>query len=142
MDVLNDPTLFSNNGDITTKEILKKFGGRVNGGHAAYGDANDIVGGRGDNPARPHARRVETDPQVREAGWEEERSVRPVQDVPTQPYANPSQPSTPPQTYRNLDDPQRSPYGEGAEPSSEQRRQWRNSQGRPNNSVGVGGTPS
>ena len=137
VDVLNDPTLFSNNGEITTKEILKRFGDRrVNG--PSYGDVNDIVG-----QTRPQARRIETDP----AGWPEERSVRPVQE-PIAPYANSAQ-GTPPPKWRNPDDPHPSPYGQSFEASDastgsadpNQRREWRNSGwSRQNSSVGITGT--
>lgn len=125
INVLADPTCSKE--DITSKEILKRFGGRVNGGHGILHDASL------ENPMRPLARRVETDPETRPAGWQE----------PNAPFAQGSHPSTPPQRWRTPDDAQPSPYGTRSldGPDSEQRREWRNSaQGRPGNSVGVGGS--
>lgn len=126
VDVLNDPSYSQGKDtDITTKEILKRFGGKVNGGHATLGDASDM------HPARPIARRVETDPEAtRQTGWQE----------PNAQFAQPSnKPGTPPQRWRNPDDPQSSPYGPSidAPDTAENRRSY---QGRPSNSVGVGGT--
>lgn len=125
VDVLADPTCSKE--DITSKEIIKRFGGKVNGGHGILHDAS------AENAMmRPLARRVETDPETRPTGWQE----------PNAPFAQPSQPSTPPQKWRS-DEPQASPYGsrsfDGTD--SEQKREWRNSaQGRPGHSVGVGGS--
>lgn len=124
LDALADPTCSKE--DITSKEILKRFGGRVNGGHGVLHDASI------DSPMRPMARRVETDPEPRPSGWQE----------PIPPFSQPSQPSTPPRV-RNMEDSHNSPYGsrsfDGSDPES--RREWRNSTpGRPGNSVGVGGT--
>lgn len=126
IDVLADPTCSKD--DITSKEILKRFGGRVNGGHGILHDASI------DSQTRPLARRVETDPDPRQTGWQD----------PNAQFAQPSNPSTPPQKWRTIgDEAQQSPYGSRSfdGPDSEQRREWRNSsQGRSNNSVGVGGT--
>lgn len=128
LDVLADPTCSKE--EITSKEILKRFGGRVNGGHGVLHDVS------ADNPMRPMARRVETNPEARPPGgngWQE----------PIPPYANHSQPSTPPQKLRNAEHGQNSPYGSRSfdGPDEEQRREWRNSTpGRPGHSVGVGGT--
>ncbi|TLD13482.1 uncharacterized protein PgNI_04941 [Pyricularia grisea] len=146
VDILSDSTLFNNNGDLTTKEILKRFGDRplMNGGLRGHGD--ELVG-RHDTPNRPFARRVDTDPAV----WQDERSVRPVHDQ--QQYAS-SMHNTP--LRRHEDNGQPSPYGQdfepapgmSREPSSDrgggQRRDWRNSGWGNNNrqpgSVGVTGT--
>ncbi len=147
VDILNDPTLFSNNGEITTKEILKRFGDRpMNGGARSYGDVTEIVN-RHDNSIRPLARRVETDPSV----WQDERSVRPMQDPPM-PYAGPNNNSqnTPPPKWRGPEEGgQPSPYAQEFDPSAGQpdgsdrnnpRRDWRNSGwSRGNSSVGITG---
>ncbi|KAJ9142073.1 Rho-type GTPase-activating protein 1 [Pleurostoma richardsiae] len=145
VDVLHDQSLFSNNGEITTKEILKRFGDRrVNGAQASYADVGEYVG-RYDAAGRPLARRVETDPSV----WQDERSVRPIQE-PMPPYIHSAQ-STPPPKWRNPDDPQASasPYNQSFEAADtgsgstdpNQRREWRNSGwNRPNGSVGVTGS--
>lgn len=135
MDILSDSSLFSNNGDITTKEILKRIGDRSVGGPRQY-DAEFV--NRQDN-TRPMATRVDTDP----AAWQQERSVRPVQESAV-PHNNPG---TPPQKWRNPDNGQYGAYGnqyEQGPPQPDnvengQRREWRNSGwGRPNNSVATG----
>ncbi|KAK7719601.1 Rho-type GTPase activating protein Rga1 [Diaporthe eres] len=127
VDVLNDPTYKEGkDSDITTKEILKRYGGRVNGGHGVLGDASDM------HPTRPLARRVETDPEAtRQPGWQE----------PNASFSQPPNPSTPPR-WRNPDETQQPAYGsssfEGSD--SDNHHQRRSYHGRPNNSVGVGGT--
>ncbi|ERT02888.1 hypothetical protein HMPREF1624_01191 [Sporothrix schenckii ATCC 58251] len=107
VDVLNDPSLFNNNGEITTKEILKRFGDRTitSGPGQPYGKLGEVTN-RHDPSTRPLARRVETDPSV----LQDERSVRPVQDAPPPPGANippynsaPNQ-STPTKWNRGQDD--------------------------------------
>ena len=97
--ILNDSSLFSNSADITTKEILKRYGDRAKAPvvshptfHSAkpdsYGDASSLV-------PPPVAQRVDTDPHMQTA-WQNESSVRHVgsdanvaQSVtpPTLPYA-------------------------------------------------------
>ncbi|KAG8165220.1 hypothetical protein KVR01_005495 [Diaporthe batatas] len=124
VDVLNDPTYKEGkDSDITTKEILKRYGGRVNGGHGVLGDASDM------NPSRPLARRVETDPEAtRPPGWQE----------PNASFSQPSNPSTPPR-WRNPDETQQPAYGSSFEGSDSDHNR-RSYHGRPNNSVGVSGT--
>ncbi|CAK7263151.1 Rho-type GTPase activating protein Rga1 [Sporothrix epigloea] len=109
---LNDPSLFNNNGEITTKEILKRFGDRTvtSGVGQPYGKMGEVMS-RHDSSTRPLARRVETDPSV----WQEERSVRTVQDASlagasATPYGSaPSQSTS--SKWRPLDDAQHvSPY--------------------------------
>ncbi|KAL8295384.1 hypothetical protein RB600_001054 [Gaeumannomyces tritici] len=151
VDILNDPSLFNNNGDITTKEILKRFGDRPlmnGGGQRPHGEAAEIIG-RHDTPNRPFAKRVDTDPSV----WQDERSVRPVQDL-NAPYAAPGHhqhPHTSPGKPRGPppEEGHPSPYGSEFEPPGMtpdgqdrgQRREWRNSGwSRQNSSVGVTGT--
>ncbi len=86
--------------------------------------------GQHNNPSRPPARRVETDP----AYLQQESSVRPVQE-PTVPFTNAPQ-GTPPPRWRGPEDGQPSSYqpqqfespgppGEGDK--NQQRREWRNS---------------
>ena len=156
--MLNDPTLFSNSGDISTKEILKRLNDRaVNGPRPQFVDP-EVVGRH--DPIRPHPpRRVDTDPTA----WQHESSVRPVQD-PNMGYANPHplpmQQGTPPQTWRNPDEVghQPSPYNHqfgsteaahrenNAADPNQQPREWRNSgwtnsnpNNRQNSSVGITG---
>ena len=142
MDTLNDPSLFSNNGELTTKEILKRFGDRsANGGARSYGDVSEVVN-RHDYGIRPLARRVETDPSL----WQDERRVQPMQDPPM-PYTMSNQ-GTPPK-YRGdgPDEGHPSPFaqefdGPGGPPDERNgRREWRNSAfSRGNSSVSVTGT--
>jgi hypothetical protein len=104
--VLNDPSLFNNNGEITTKEILKRFGDRTitSGPGQPYGKMGEVMN-RHDPSTRPLARRVETDPSV----WQDERSVRTVQDAPPAgasipPYSSAPNQSTPTKWNRGQDD--------------------------------------
>ncbi|KAI8632088.1 RhoGAP-domain-containing protein [Xylariaceae sp. FL1651] len=127
MDILSDSTLFSNNGDITTKEILKRIEGRAsNGGSRQYDNAE--FASRQDNHRRPMATRVETDPSV-------------LQE-PTIPFTTTQ--GTPPQQWRdpdNSDPPYPEQYERSGTPHAEngQRKEWRNSGwARPNNSVTTG----
>lgn len=123
MDVLGDSSLFNGNGDISTKEILKRISDRSAGGPRQYD--TELVN-RQDN-SRPMPTRVDTDPTL----WHQERSVRPVQD-PGVPYT--TNPGTPPQKWRNPDH-RSSPYGDQYEGDATQpaengqRREWRNSTG-------------
>ncbi|KAK6068668.1 rho GTPase activator [Seiridium cupressi] len=124
MEVLSDSSLFNGNGDISTKEIIKRIADRSAGGPRQY-DTEFV--NRQDN-SRPMATRVDTDPTM----WHQERSVRPVQD-PGIPYTVNS--GTPPQKWRNHDhDHGRSPYADQYDgedppqvPENAQRREWRNS---------------
>lgn len=126
--LLNDPYIFSNSGEITTKEILKRFQDRR--GQISITEVNEVYN-RQDNSTRPPARRVETDPAL----WQGEASVRPMQDPPM-PHAN-NGPGTPPTRWRGRNDlANPSPYAanqfnqsdsqlDSAEHS--RRREWRNS---------------
>ncbi|RYP70197.1 hypothetical protein DL769_005076 [Monosporascus sp. CRB-8-3] len=138
MDVLGDSTLWSSNGDITTKEILKRIEGRSLGGVPRSSEAAEFVG-RQEN-LRPLATRAETDPAISQ----QERSVRPVQE-PTIPFT--TMQGTPPQKSRDPDNgPPRQhnnqfegPENQPENPENDQRREWRNSGwGRQNNSVATG----
>ncbi|KAH7035293.1 RhoGAP domain-containing protein [Microdochium trichocladiopsis] len=129
MDILGDSSLFSNSGEITTKEILKRIESRaVSGGVRQY----DVeYAGRQDANRRPLATRVETDP----IAWQKESSVRPIQEPA---YPSGQNPGTPPQKWRNPDFPR---GDDGLDPPDKsQRREWRQSApaGRPPNSVTTG----
>ncbi|KAI4236839.1 MAG: hypothetical protein L6R40_006028 [Gallowayella cf. fulva] len=127
--ILNDSSLFNNSSDITTKEILKRYGdiGRSAAHHPQITDplsnntnneplpnsreSNTI---NGSNPAAraaaPIITHVDTDP-YQTNDWQKESSVRHVQgsgDSRTPNYPNHDQ-STPPQGYNGLRDPD-SPY--------------------------------
>ncbi|KAH8885186.1 RhoGAP-domain-containing protein [Thozetella sp. PMI_491] len=138
VDLLLDSTLF-NNGDITTKEIIKRFGDRPMNGSRQF-DIKEM--GQHNNPSRPPPRRVDTDP----AYLHQESSVRPVQE-PTIPFTNVPQ-GTPPPRWRGPEDgppsqypqPQfESPGPPGDGDRNQQRREWRNSGwGRQNSGVTTG----
>ncbi|KAF4985126.1 hypothetical protein FDECE_16800, partial [Fusarium decemcellulare] len=139
--LLNDPYIFSNSGDITTKEILKRFQDRR--GQISITDVNEVYN-RQDNSTRPPARRVETDPAV----WQGEATVRTIQD-PSMPYAN-NGPGTPPTRWRGRNDlANPSPYGANQFNQSDsqldnvehsRRREWRNSgMARQGSGLGVSG---
>jgi hypothetical protein len=135
MDVLSDSSLFSNAGEVTTKEILKRFEGRIVNGVPRQYETSEFVG-RQDNK-RPFATRVDTDPAV----YQTESSVRPVQQDPTIPFSTPQ--GTPPQKRRDPD------YGQGPNqyerepqgsehPENGQRREWRQSAWGRKNSIPTG----
>ncbi|KXX83052.1 Rho-type GTPase-activating protein 1 [Madurella mycetomatis] len=144
---LNDPTLVNSNGEITTKEILKRYADRTTNGLGArqHADVAEIVG-RHEIPSRPPPRRIETDP----ATWQQESSVRPVQDSSVPSFVGPVAQGTPPPKRGPYDvPPQQSPYGQvvntGTGPpdnnsrSQSQQREWRNSGwGRQNSGLTTG----
>ncbi|KAL2018862.1 hypothetical protein VTK56DRAFT_287 [Thermocarpiscus australiensis] len=130
VDMLNDQSLFGGNGDITTKEILKRFSDRnANGlGPRQYAEVTEIVG-RHEIPSRPPPRRIETDP----ASWQQESSVRPVQE-PSIPFAGPAQGTPPRRGPYEGPSQQHAPYGQfdqtGTPDSNnpnQPQREWRNS---------------
>jgi hypothetical protein len=140
---MNDPYIFSNSGDLTTRDILKRFQDRR--GQISIADVNEVYN-RQDNSTRPPARRVETDPAI----WQGEATVRTIQD-PSMPYSNTNNgQGTPPARFRGRNDlANTSPYGvnqfnqsdsqlDSAEHS--RRREWRNSGlGRQGSGLGVSG---
>ncbi|KAF4782473.1 RhoGAP domain-containing protein [Colletotrichum scovillei] len=146
MEMVNDPFVFGNTADLTTKDILKRYQDRM-GQRPGLGEVNEVFN-RPDNSSRPPPRRVETDPAL----WQQqESSVRTVQEppMPIPPFNQPN-PGTPPQRWRpHEENGHPSPYGgsqyehsdtEG--PSEAQKREWRQSGGvwgRQNSGVGVGG---
>lgn len=94
--ILNDSSLFSNSADITTKEILKRYGDRAKAPTVNSGQASNVVANNGiTSPpgAAPVVHRVDTDPNQQTA-WQNESSVRHVagdtMTPPTLPYVNPS----------------------------------------------------
>ncbi|KAK1690740.1 RhoGAP domain-containing protein [Colletotrichum godetiae] len=146
MEMVNDPFVFGNTADLTTKDILKRYQDRM-GQRPGLGEVNEVFN-RPDNSSRPPPRRVETDPAL----WQQqESSVRTVQEppMPIPPFNQPN-PGTPPQRWRpHEENGHPSPFGgsqyehsdtEG--PSEAQKREWRQSGGvwgRQNGGVGVGG---
>ncbi|KZL73533.1 Rho-type GTPase-activating protein 1 (RhoGAP domain-containing protein) [Colletotrichum tofieldiae] len=149
MDLVNDPFVFGNTADLTTKDILKRYQDRMGQRSGLGGEVNEVFN-RSDNSTRPPPRRVETDPAL----WQQqESSVRPVQDPPMPiPPFNQANPGTPPQRWRaqQEENGHPSPYAGGAQfeqsdtegPSEAQKREWRQSGGvwgRQNSGVGVGG---
>ncbi|KAF4635516.1 hypothetical protein G7Y89_g2572 [Cudoniella acicularis] len=149
--ILSDPSLFNNSSDITTKEILKRYGDiGTNGGprHQVETTEGSPLGRSKDNGGRaqaPMVTRVDTDPSQAYA-WQKESSVRHVQE-PSIPYAaGQSNQSTPPQQQwqgQELEVPMPYPHRNGTpdSQSDNSRREYRNSAwGRPRNgSVGVTG---
>ncbi|RDA83586.1 hypothetical protein CP532_4754 [Ophiocordyceps camponoti-leonardi (nom. inval.)] len=143
LNLLNDPYLFSNSGEITTKEILRRFQDRR--GQVPTIDVGEVYN-RQDSSTRSPPRRVETDPAVLQG--EKTVTVRPVMD----PAAYSGQ-ETPPNKWQ-----QQQQHGPVDQPSlydgdrlnrsdshldssdHSQRGEWRNSAwGRRGGGVGVGG---
>ncbi|KAI0397868.1 RhoGAP-domain-containing protein [Xylariaceae sp. FL0594] len=111
MDILSDSTLFSNSGDITTKEILKRIEGRAANGSSKLYENTEFASRQ--ETRRPMPTRIETDPV-------------PIQE-PTIPFTT-TQGSLP-QQWRHPDTGS-TPYQEQYERSGTphgQRREWRNS---------------
>ncbi|KAL7936823.1 hypothetical protein V8C35DRAFT_208415 [Trichoderma chlorosporum] len=136
--LLSDPYLFSNNGEISTKEIMKRYQD-IRG--QAPAEPSEVYN-RQDASTRSPPKRGETDPSV----WQGERSVRPMQDNPIPSSSN--TPVPPPPRFRPPED-QPSPYDanqadhpnpHGENPDHSQRGEWRNSGvwGRQGGGVGVG----
>jgi len=150
--ILNDPSLFNNSSDITTKEILKRYGDiGTNGGprHQVETSETSSLGRSRDGSGRalaPVVTRVDTDPSQAHA-WQKESSVRHVQETSVPYLGGSNNQNTPPQQQwptQDLDQP--SPYGRrNGTPDSQpdnSRREYRNSGwDRPQNgSVGITGS--
>lgn len=150
--ILSDQSLFNNSSDITTKEILKRYGDiGINGGpkHQVETNETSSPSGRsnkeGGRALVPSVTRVDTDPTQAYA-WQKESSVRHVQDGPA-PYGGlhlQNDQNTPPQQWQHADLEAPSPYHQrNGTPDNQdnQRHDYRNSGwGRPKNgSVGVTG---
>ncbi|RDA93082.1 hypothetical protein CP533_4077 [Ophiocordyceps camponoti-saundersi (nom. inval.)] len=143
LNLLNDPYLFSNSGEITTKEILRRFQDRR--GQAPPVDVGEVYS-RQDSSTRSPPRRVETDPAVLQG--EKTVTVRPVMDPATS-HAVYSGQETPPNKWQHgpvdqpsLYDGDRLNRSDSHLDSSDhsQRGEWRNSAwGRRGGGVGVGG---
>ena len=99
--ILNDSSLFNNSGDITTKEILKRYGDiAANGGprHTVETTTHHPLRSR-DGSGRAHApvvTRVDTD-NSQNGTWQNETSVRHVQEPSASFGAGLSSQTTPPQ---------------------------------------------
>ncbi|KAM3086822.1 Rho-type GTPase activating protein Rga1 [Clarireedia jacksonii] len=146
LSILNDPVLFNNSSDITTKEILKRYGDISSTGGAKHQvETSDGSGSRDGNgkPVTPAVTRVDVDPA--HPPWQKESSVRHVQDPPTA-AAGPQNQNTPPQQWQgqDLEHPAAFREAQNRTPDSHDhsRREYRHSGwGRPppNGSVGVTG---
>ncbi|KAG9232717.1 hypothetical protein BJ875DRAFT_513853 [Amylocarpus encephaloides] len=144
--ILGDQALFQNPSDITTKEILRRYGDMgSNGGPRHQVETTEASPRPKDGSGRPIApvvTRVDTDPSQAHA-WQKESSVRHVQDPAGRRGHNQNVPSQ--QQWQGLDfkPPQPFPLRNGTPDSQKEdrRRDNRNSSwGRPRNgSVGVGG---
>ncbi|OAQ63293.2 Rho GTPase activator (Lrg11) [Pochonia chlamydosporia 170] len=138
--LLNDPYIFSNSGEITTKEILKRFQDRRD--QMPVAEISEVYN-RPDVSTRSPPKRVDTDPSI----WQGERTVRRVQD-PSAPPINSGQ-GTPPQRWpapgehqhpRGPYDPRFNHSDSHIDSPDSQRGDWRNSGwGRRGGGLGVGG---
>lgn len=92
--ILNDSSLFSNSADITTKEILKRYGDRAKA--PTVNSAHNVVASNGTASPQGNApERVDTDPNQQNA-WQNESSVRHVgSEQPMTPPTLPYKPSHP-----------------------------------------------
>jgi len=122
--ILNDSSLFSNSADITTKEILKRYGDRARAPTANTAGGNSA----GDNstmsppPSAPVVTRVDTDPH-QENAWQNESSVRHVSGDNNNYHPNQrNNAMTPPPTLPYKNHPNGSTESHGSSPS----RQIRN----------------
>lgn len=148
--ILGDPTLFTNPSDITTKEILKRYGDIGTTGNPRHqvemGDTQSPSGRSRDNgrALAPVVTQVDVDPSQAYA-WQKESSVRHVQEPSNAIGGSASNQNTPPQHWQGQDlEPPSVPVNRLGTPESQsdgQRRDYRNSGwGRPQNgSVGVTG---
>ncbi|CAG8983598.1 hypothetical protein HYALB_00004618 [Hymenoscyphus albidus] len=145
--ILSDTTLFTTtNGEVTTKEILKRYGDLgQNGGPRHQVETVEgsprKEGGGGGRGAAPVITRIDTDPSQTHAR-QKESSVRHVHDQP----GGPQNQNIPPQQQwqgQDLEPPHPYPPNRNGTPDSqaENPRQYRNSTFRPRgNSIGVGVT--
>ena len=138
--ILGDQTLFNNPSDITTKEILKRYGDLgTNGGPRHQVETTETGGiSPASRKERAMVTRVDTDPSQTYA-WQKESSAR--QEL--APYAGSSNQNTPPQQWQNPDHEVTLPFvsrnGNGTPDSQRERREYRNSGwGRPQNGGSVG----
>jgi len=148
--ILGDQTLFTNPSDITTKEILKRYGDIGTAGgprHQVEMSNTPSPTGRSRDSGRalaPVVTQVDTDPSQAHA-WQKEASVRHVQEHSAGLGANSGNQNTPPHHWQGQDlEAPSIPMHRNGTPDSQgdgQRRDYRNSGwGRPQNgSVGVTG---
>ncbi|EKD20998.1 uncharacterized protein L3040_004617 [Drepanopeziza brunnea f. sp. 'multigermtubi'] len=148
LSILSDQTLFNNPGDITTKEILKRYGdlGANGGPRHTVETQSSPLGTTKDGGGRalaPVVHRVEAESSQAHA-YQKESSARHVQD-PAAPYASSSNQNTPPQQWQgpDLEHPSMFVQQRSGTPDSQhgQRREYRTSRWvpPPNGSVGVTG---
>lgn len=161
--ILNDSSLFNNPGDITTKEILKRYGDlAANGGPRHQVETTQAPLRSKEGSGRAHApvvTRVDTDTSQANA-WQKESSVRHVQDPSLNQGGSSNQNTSPQQQWQGDEFENPSAYSQTGFPSRDgngtpdnQRdganngggqRGWRNSNwgARPqqNGSLGVTGT--
>ncbi len=147
--ILNDTSLFTSDSQVTTKEILKRYGDiGTNGGpkHQVETSESSLAGSKegSGRPLAPVVTRVDSD-YNQENAWQKESSVRHVQD-PSIPYGGGlGNQNTPPQQWQVDDLGHPSPYSQRTGTPDSQgdngRRDWRNSGwGRQQNgSLGVTG---
>lgn len=145
LSILDDET-FSNPSDVTTKEILKRYGEIGANGVPTYQtepEASSPSGRTGKGRAlAPVMTRVDTDSNQTMA-WQKESSAR--MGEPSAPYPGGSNQNTPPHQWQNPELEAPLPYvqrnGNGTPDSHDGRREYRNSGwGRSQNgSVGVTG---
>lgn len=148
--ILGDQTLFTNPSDITTKEILKRYGDIGTAGgprHQVEMHDTQSPGGRSRDSGRaqaPVVTQVDTDPSQAYA-WQKESSVRHVQEPYNMAGGSSSNQNTPPQQWQPQElEPPSLPAHRMGTPDSQsggQRRDYRNSGWGPpqNGSVGVTG---
>ncbi len=153
--ILNDTSLFNNSSDITTKEILKRYGDIGTNGVRHQVETNQSPISRSKEGSgralAPVVTRVDTDTSQATA-WQKESSVRHVQENSLPYQGNPNNQNTPQQQWQgDLEQP--SPYAQrdrerAGTPDSQSEntnppRGWRNSgwgsRQQQNGSVGVTG---
>ncbi|TAQ86105.1 hypothetical protein B7494_g5580 [Chlorociboria aeruginascens] len=145
--ILSDPTLFNNSSDITTKEILKRYGDIGSGDGPKHQvetvEASSVKDNNGRGALAPMVTRVDADPSQAYA-WQKESSVRHVQD-PNYPHGGGINNQNNPPHFQGQDLEHHPPYIHRNDTPDSQgdqsRREYRNSGwGRPQNgSVGVTG---
>ncbi|KFZ15422.1 hypothetical protein V502_05626 [Pseudogymnoascus sp. VKM F-4520 (FW-2644)] len=113
--ILNDSSLFNNSGDITTKEILKRYGDiAASGGPRHQVETTHGPARSNDGSGRAHApvvTRVETE-NSQNGTWQNETSVRHVQEPSVNFGGSGSQTTPPQQPWQGDDFEHPSPYSQ------------------------------
>ncbi|KFX97555.1 hypothetical protein V495_04306 [Pseudogymnoascus sp. VKM F-4514 (FW-929)] len=113
--ILNDSSLFNNSGDITTKEILKRYGDiAASGGPRHQVETTQGPARSNDGSGRAHApvvTRVETE-NSQNGTWQNETSVRHVQEPSVNFGGSGSQTTPPQQPWQGDDFEHPSPYSQ------------------------------